>query len=280
MAQTKSSVNGVTASLYAIIEEIDDDDDDVIEVTIEILNESSEDLWDIRGDIRAMDGAHAHPLSAPTRIESGDFGDLTFWVPSDTGAWLFKIDYNTDAGHGVVELGPFTNDLRITPVARAPQQKKGKKKLQQTHGSEGDLLASAFGSALEGFGVEVEASTSELQIDAGSSDPIQAAFAGGLLQSQQTNPTEVIGTPEPNPPSIISQQPPISPPPTNLFTSPSPSSPLGPPSSPPGPPSSPPGPPSSPPGPPSSPPGPPSSPPGPPSSPPGRKGGPPGPPPF
>ncbi len=271
MAQTKSSVNGVTASLFSIVEEIDDDDDDVIEVTIEILNESSEDLWDIRGDIRAMDGAHAHTISAPARIESGTFGELTFWVPSDTGAWLFKIDYNTDGGHGMVELGPFTNELRIAPTVRPIQTKKGTVNGLSLSNSDGDLLASAFGSALEGFGIEENVAPTEILSGGETGDPLQAAFAGGLLQTQQTNPSDSIGTPPLSTPDVFTPQPPSPP------QSGPPASPPGPPASPPGPPASPPGPPASPPGPPASPPGPPS---GPPSGPPGRKNGPPGPPPF
>ena len=98
MAQRTISSDGVTATLWAIVEEIDDDDEDILEVTIDVVNESSRDLWDISGDIRAMDGTHANPRGAPSRIGAGDSDELTFWVPSDTGAWLFKIDYNTDSG--------------------------------------------------------------------------------------------------------------------------------------------------------------------------------------
>ena len=66
MAQQTVSSNGVTATLWAVVEEIDDDDEDILEVTIDVVNESSRDLWDLSGDIRSMDGTHAHPLSKPS----------------------------------------------------------------------------------------------------------------------------------------------------------------------------------------------------------------------
>jgi hypothetical protein len=246
------SSGGVAATLWAVIEEIDDDDEDILEVTIDVVNDSSRDLWDINGDIRAMDGTHAHPRGAPSRIESGDSGELVFWVPADTGAWLFKIDYNTDSGRGSVELGPFTNDMRIKAESKPEHVPKKEKSIGSVKSNSLDPMASAFGTALQGFGDEVE-SHPIVEIDVTSDDPMQAAFAGGIIESQQAPPTPETMTAVPSTP---------------------PSSPPGPPSSPPGPPSSPPGPPSSPPGPPSSPPGPPSSPPGPPPS-----GSPPGPPP-
>ena len=51
MAQRTISSDGVTATLWAIVEEIDDDDEDILEVTIDVVNESSRDLWDISGDL-------------------------------------------------------------------------------------------------------------------------------------------------------------------------------------------------------------------------------------
>jgi len=285
MAQRTASSHGVTATLWAVVEEIDDDDEDILEVTIDVSNGSNWDLWDIKGDIRAMDGTHAQPLGAPSRIESGDGEELKFWVPSDTGAWLFKIDYNTDSGSGSVELGPFTNDLRIEAAsrpARTASTSMNSSAIAEATGG-GDPLAAAFGAAMDGFGDD-ETSDPILGIEATSNDPLQAAFAGGLLASQQTPSAPISAPPAPpaGPPSPPAAAPQASP-------SGPPSPPSGPPSSPPafapaadqfnqppGPPTGPP--PSSPPsGPPGRPPGPPPS-----GSPPGARpnsGRPPGPPP-
>jgi len=263
MAQRIASSNGVTATLWAVVEEIDDDDEDILEVTIDVTNDSNRDLWDISGDIRAMDGTHAHPRGAPSRIESGEGGELTFWVPSDTGAWLFKIDFNTDSGPGTVELGPFTNELRIVAASRPERVPKDSVKNMVSGSS--DAIAAAFGTALEGFGDEEEIASPILETDVTSNDPLQAAFAGGLLAAQQA----------PSPPEQFVQ--PSAPPPTSQIE-PALSSP---PTSPPGPPTGPPtgGPPSSPPstGPPGRPPGPPPS--GSPPGPPPKSAKPPGPPP-
>ena len=47
MAQQTVSSGGVTATLWAVVEEIDDDDEDILEVTVDVSNDSTRDLWDI-----------------------------------------------------------------------------------------------------------------------------------------------------------------------------------------------------------------------------------------
>ncbi|MEE2759428.1 MAG: hypothetical protein VYA86_05575 [Candidatus Thermoplasmatota archaeon] len=267
MAQHSTSVNGVAVALWSVVEEIDEDDEDVLEVTIDIRNESGQDLWDIKGDIRDMDGMHADIRNVPSRVEANQEDMLTFWVRSDTVAWLFKLTYNTDSGSGNVELGPFTNELRIDAKSRPiPQNNAGTKLQVDSIGgaSDGDPLAAAFGVAMDGFG-EMKVDESPLTVDASSDDPMQAAFAGGLMQSQQAVPVQ--STTPSSPPSAPTAGPPSAPPtapPASVFATP----PSGPPSGPPtGPPSS---------GPPT---GPPTGPPGAPPGPPPKSAGPPGPPP-
>ena len=250
MAQRTISSDGVTTTLWAVVEEIDDDDEDILEVTIDVVNESNWDLWDINGDIRAMDGTHAHPRGAPDRIGSGENDELKFWVPSDTGAWLFKIEYNTDSGAGTVELGPFANDLRIAATSRPERvSKKKEDSSMKVAATVGDPMAAAFGSALDGFGDE-EVPSPELEAAVGSDDPMQAAFAGGILASQETPPhppaaptsapsPEQFGQPAGPPPSgpPPSGPPPSGPPPSSPPSGPSARPPGPPPSdSPPGPP--------------------------------------------
>jgi hypothetical protein len=250
--QQSASSQGVTATLWTVVEEIDDDDDDVLEITIDVANESRQDLWDIRGDVRAMDGTHGLTRSAPKRIESNDDDNLTFWIPADTGAWLFKLDYNTDSGPKTIELGPFTNEVRIENEPRKKNEidQKMSSLPPSTLIYEDDPMASIFGNALDGFGESFE-EDSMLASDIDSSNPIQAAFAGGLLESQSSLPNSHT---------------------TTVYTTAQVPTPAGPPSAPPaGPPSAPPA------GPPSAPPaGPPSAPPAGPS----KSSQPPGPPPF
>ena len=282
MAQQTVSSGGVTATLWAVVEEIDDDDEDILEVTIDVSNESARDLWDIEGDIRAMDGTHAHARGSPSRIESGEGDELKFWVPADTGAWLFKINYNTDSGPGSVELGPFTNDLRIAASARPERNRETvSRSSASVKISGGDPMAAAFGTAFEGFGEEE--SNPVLETQAASDDPMQAAFAGGLLASQQAPSPPAAPAPAPTPapapsaPSAPSAAP--TGPPTGPPTDPPTGPPTGPPNAPPvapspdqfsKPPAAPAGPPAGPPG---KPPGPP------PSGPASKSGKPPGPPP-
>ena len=94
MAQQSVSANGVSVTLWSVVEEIDDDDEDILEVTIEIRNESAQDLWDLNGNIRDMDGTHALARAKPSRIEANGDDCLSFWVPFNTAAWLFKLKHN------------------------------------------------------------------------------------------------------------------------------------------------------------------------------------------
>jgi hypothetical protein len=255
MAQRTVSSGGVTATLWAVVDDIDDDDEDILEVTIDVSNESTRDLWDIEGDIRAMDGTHAEPRGSPSRIESGGGDELKFWVPADTGAWLFKINYNTDSGPGSVELGPFTNEMRIAASPRPERQPASSSRSSTgVEVSGGDPLAAAFGTALDGFGEDEETNDPVLETDATSDDPMQAAFAGGLLASQQAPaPPTAAPAPAPTAPPAAPTGPPTAPPtgpPNAPSVAPSPeqfSTPSGPPTGPPpsGPPGRPPGPPPS-----------------------------------
>ena len=233
MAQRSISSNGVTATLWAVVEEIDEDDEDILEVTIDVVNDSNWDLWDISGDIRAMDGTHANSRGSPDRIGSGENDELKFWVPSDTGAWLFKIEFNTDSGAGTVELGPFANDLRIATTSRPARISKERvESSMKVVANVADPMAAVFGSALDSFGDE-EIINPELQVEVGSNDPMQAAFAGGLLVAQEA--------PAPPSPPPSSPTAPPSPPPSSPTAPPSPDQfgqPAGPPTGPP--PSSPP----------------------------------------
>ena len=270
MAQQSASANGVRIALWSIVEEIDDDDEDVLEVTIEIHNQSAQDLWDLNGNIRDMDGTTALARSKPSRVEASAGDWLSFWVPSDAAAWLFKLTYNTDSGSSNLELGPFTNELRIEakPKPKRSEQTKISASIAK-EASGGDPLAAAFGAAMDGFG-EMEVDDPVLTIDVASDDPMQAAFAGGLLESQQVMPAAPANPPSIAPPPsepVVAPSAPPAAPPVSAFSAP----PTGPPSGPPtGPPSGPPtGPPS----------GPPTGPPGAPPGPPPKSAGPPGPPP-
>ena len=291
MAQQSASANGVAIELWSVVDEINDDDEDVLEVTIDVRNESGQDMWDVKGDIRDMDGTNALARTKPSRVESGDSGELVFWIPCNSAAWLFKMTYSTDSASGNLELGPFTNDLRIEAKPKPERSNQTEIRMKpSTEATSGDPLAAAFGVAMDGFG-EMKDDENVLSVDLSSDNPMQAAFAGGLLESQQNVPEKSSISSPPSAPSVAPQTaPPVSPPatpsiapqtapPASAFAATPPGPPSGPPA---GPPSGPPtGPPSGPPtGPPSGPPtGPPSGPPtGPPSGPP-KSAGPPGPPP-
>ena len=74
-------------------------------------------------------------------------------------------------------------------------------------------LAAAFGSAMDGFGEVVEMTDPVLSEAAASSNPMEAAFAGGLLESQQA-PTLIQTATPPSPPPSAAPGPPTGPPPS------------------------------------------------------------------
>ena len=100
MAEMQVSSNGVTVSLLCVAAEIDDDDDDILEVTIDISNGAGHDLWDIGADVRTMNGSRGVALATPARIEAGGGESMTFWIPGASGAWLLKLSYNSAGGRG------------------------------------------------------------------------------------------------------------------------------------------------------------------------------------
>jgi hypothetical protein len=305
MAETTMTSNGVTATLLGAVNEIDDEDLDVIEISVDVLNSTKVDLWDIRGDLQAMNGAHGAVLVLPERIDAGDGDSMTFWLPANSGTWLFKLDYNTDGGHGSVELGPFAEGMRIEPAAPPTRQKVaavgGEMK---TVAAVGEPMSAAFEIALEDFGdMSVRANEGVLVEAAGSTNPMEAAFAGGLLDSTREPAAPALAPVAPAPTAVVGGVPvgvesispaPAAPIPTPdepaapavaapLVSAPEPAPAPTPQQAPPGPPTGPPtGPQSAPPTGPSSPPptGAPSGPPtGPPQSQATPSGGPPGPPP-
>ena len=201
--------NGVTATLLGAVNEIDDEDLDVIEISVDVLNSTKVDLWDIRGDLQAMNGAHGAVLALPERIDAGDGDSMTFWLPANSGTWLFKLDYNTDGGHGSVELGPFAEGMRIEPAAPPTRQKVaavgGEMK---TVAAVGEPMSAAFEIALEDFGdMSVRANEAVLVEAADSTNPMEAAFAGGLLDSTSEPAVSALSPVAPAPTAVAGDVP-------------------------------------------------------------------------
>jgi len=201
MTETTMTSNGVTATLLGVVSEIDDEDLDVIEISVDVLNTTNVDLWDIRGDLQAMNGAHGAALAIPERIDAGDGDSMTFWLPANSGTWLFKLDYNTDGGHGSVELGPFAEGMRMESTASPTRQKVsavGSSEMK-TAAAVSEPMFAAFEIALEDFGdMSVHVNETVLTEAASSDNPVEAAFAGGLIESASA-PAQPTPSPTPEP---------------------------------------------------------------------------------
>ncbi len=297
------------ARLSTVQMDIDDDDEDVLLVSIDMTNEATIPLGGLDVHIITSDGKKVESESGISSLGPGLTRNFSFEFPLEKGTWSFSVS----GGGQSLSLGPYEADFTY-------EAEKGRA-FGNAIGS--SLFSGAFDANLDSFGKVAEreiidpssvvltsysgenasGGSTKISLGEAKAEPKEDKDGPRVPPWQQTSPSESPSSesptpsgdlllhvaqttaattpePEPTPPSSAATPPPLpsapAPEPVETPTPPS-GPPSGPPSSPPtgppaGPPSSPPsGPPS---GPPSSPPtGPPT---GPPSSPPtGPPAGPP-----
>ena len=137
--------------VHCIDDDIDEDDRDALRVVIEVTNEGVSEVTGIDAKMRTMDGGKVEAFESAPTIPVGMRQDYSYFVSADSGAWLFKIDFNSGDGVQKAELGPHSCDVRIAETFRKPVNTEGK-------GSAvgGSIFEAAFDSALTGFGDEIE----------------------------------------------------------------------------------------------------------------------------
>ncbi|HIO57109.1 MAG TPA: hypothetical protein EYN30_00320, partial [Candidatus Poseidoniales archaeon] len=211
--------------IHCIQDDIDDDDRDTLRIVIEVTNEGAQTVSGIVSRMRTMEGGKAEPHESASEIQAGTRQDYSYFVNPDSGAWLFKLEYQSSAGGQIVELGPHPSDLRIVESFRKPIQSDGK-------GSAvgGSIFDAAFGSALVDFGTEAEPAVAVAA--APTTDPLASAFsaevpiqepvatppASNLLAPAHAPISAPIPTPaqEPEPPAAPSGPPPVMNPPLTM----------------------------------------------------------------
>nr|MBC8518710.1 hypothetical protein [Euryarchaeota archaeon] len=159
--------------IHCIQDDIDDDDRDALRIVIEVTNEGAQTISGIVPRMRTMDGGKAEAYESASEIQAGLRQDYSYFVNPDSGAWLFKLEYQSSAGGQTVELGPHPSDLRVAESFRKPIQSDGK-------GSAvgGSIFDAAFGSALVDFGGETEPAVAVAA--APSTDPLANAFSAEI----------------------------------------------------------------------------------------------------
>ena len=126
------------ARLTSVKMEIDDDDEDVLFVTIDMTNEAATPVGGLSAYITTSTGKKIDPLTAITSLGPGLTRTFSFEFPLDTGTWTYSV---TGSGQNL-SLGPYEADLEyIAEEGRAFGNAIGS-----------SLFSGAFDANLDTFG--------------------------------------------------------------------------------------------------------------------------------
>ncbi len=92
--------------IHCIQDDIDDDDRDALRIVIEVTNEGAQTVTGIIPRMRTMDGGKAEANESASEIQAGIRQDYSYFVNPDSGAWLFKLEYQSSAGGHCVWTDP------------------------------------------------------------------------------------------------------------------------------------------------------------------------------
>ena len=133
-----ATAGSLSVILQSVRMEIDDDDEDVVEVTLNLTNESSIPLGGIAATIATSLGAKVEPIEGVSSIGPGLTRSFSFAFKLSDGEWTFSLE-----GQGQsLTLGPYDAEFEF-------QQTKGRK-LGNAVGS--SLFSGAFDENLGDFG--------------------------------------------------------------------------------------------------------------------------------
>ncbi|MBL6882622.1 MAG: hypothetical protein ISR08_06495, partial [Candidatus Poseidoniaceae archaeon] len=132
------TAGSLTALLQSVRMEIDDDDEDIVEVSIELTNESAIPVGGLGATIQTSTGSTIEPVSGVTSIGPGLTRSFSFAFKLSDGDWSFTLN-----GQGqTLSLGPYDVDFEF-------QQAKGRKPGNAIGSS---LFVGAFDNDLDDFG--------------------------------------------------------------------------------------------------------------------------------
>ena len=132
------TAGSLKARLQSARMEIDDDDEDIVEVSIELTNESAIPVGGLEATIQTSTGSKIEPIGGVTSIGPGLTRSFSFAFKLSDGDWSFTLN-----GQGqTMSLGPYDVDFEF-------QQEKGRKPGNAIGSS---LFMGAFDNHLDDFG--------------------------------------------------------------------------------------------------------------------------------
>ena len=106
------TAGSLTAYLQSVRMEIDDDDEDIVEVSIELTNESAIPVGGLTATINTSTGSTIEPTSGVTSIGPGLTRSFSFAFKLSDGNWSFSLN-----GQGqTLSLGPYEVDLSSNKI--------------------------------------------------------------------------------------------------------------------------------------------------------------------
>ena len=110
-----ATAGSLSVILQTVRMEIDDDDEDIVEVTLDLTNESAIPVGGIQAEITTSLGTKVEPTSGISSIGPGLTRSFSFAFKLSDGEWTFSLE-----GQGqTLSLGPYEADFEF-------QQAKGR----------------------------------------------------------------------------------------------------------------------------------------------------------
>ncbi|RJU90115.1 MAG: hypothetical protein DWC07_04355, partial [Candidatus Poseidoniales archaeon] len=126
------------AMLCSSVMEIDDDDEDIVQIVVEIMNESAIPIGGLQAHLVTDNGQRHEPVEGITSIGPGLTRQFKFEARISAGTWSFEFL----GGGQTMTLGPYESDFEF-------QSEKGRQ-LGNAIGS--SLFSGAFDTNLDAFG--------------------------------------------------------------------------------------------------------------------------------
>ena len=140
------------AEIYSVVHDVDEDDRDILKITISVTNESATPMGQLRAEIKTTTGQAFTPSKGVASVGPGLTRNYHFILSDNAGHWVFELEHNTVDGRASMELGPVKADQRIDEELEDYVQ------TGQTVGSAvgGGMFEDAFGASMGDFGKQLE----------------------------------------------------------------------------------------------------------------------------
>ena len=101
--------------LCSSVMEIDDDDEDIVQIVVEIMNESAIPIGGLQAHLVTDNGQRHEPVEGITSIGPGLTRQFKFEARISAGTWSFEFL----GGGQTMTLGPYESDFEFQSIGRA-----------------------------------------------------------------------------------------------------------------------------------------------------------------